>query len=50
MARDYKDARIGDIKHSLLSTEKARNVLGYAPKWNLSQGLEKTYDYVKQNR
>ena len=50
VARDYKDARIGDIKHSLLSTEKARNVLGYAPKWNLSQGLEKTYDYVKQNR
>lgn len=47
--REYKEPRIGDIKHSLLSTEKASQVLGYAPTWFLRDGLEKTYHYVKDN-
>ena len=47
--REYQEPRIGDIKHSLLSTEKASRVLGYAPTWSLRDGLEKTYHYVKDN-
>ena len=47
--REYHEPRIGDIKHSLLSTEKASQVLGYAPTWSLRDGLEKTYHYVKDN-
>lgn len=47
--REYQEPRIGDIKHSLLSTEKASKVLGYAPTWSLRDGLEKTYHYVKDN-
>ena len=47
--REYQEPRIGDIKHSLLSTEKASQVLGYAPTWSLRDGLEKTYHYVKDN-
>ena len=47
--REYQEPRIGDIKHSLLSTEKASQVLGYAPIWSLRDGLEKTYHYVKDN-
>lgn len=47
--REYQEPRIGDIKHSLLSTEKASQVLGYTPTWSLRDGLEKTYHYVKDN-
>lgn len=47
--REYQEPRIGDIKHSLLSTEKASQVLGYTPMWSLRDGLEKTYHYVKDN-
>ena len=47
--REYHEPRIGDIKHSLLSTEKASRVLGYAPTWSLRDGLENTYHYVKDN-
>ena len=47
--RDYQEPRIGDIKHSLLSTEKANQVLGYAPTWSLRDGLKNTYQYVKDN-
>lgn len=47
--REYQEPRIGDIKHSLLSTEKASQVLGYAPTWSLRDGLENTYHYVKDN-
>lgn len=48
--RHYEEPRIGDIKHSLLSTAKAKQCLGYMPKWTLQKGLENTYHYVKDNR
>lgn len=31
------------------SINKARQILGYEPKVNLSQGLEKTLDWIKKN-
>ena len=32
--------RQGDVRHSLASIEKAKNLLGYDPKYSLSQGLK----------
>lgn len=33
-------SRVGDIPHSLASINKAKNLLGYAPKFSIDQGLE----------
>jgi len=41
---EYGPDRAGDIQHSLASIEKARKLLGYAPAFNVNQGLEQ---YVK---
>lgn len=35
----YTDPRQGDIPHSLASVEKTSRLLGYAPQFNLKQGL-----------
>lgn len=36
----YGPNRIGDIPHSLASIDKAKNLLGYNPKFNLKSGLK----------
>ncbi len=41
----YGAERIGDIKHSLASIEKARELLGYNPKYNVHQGLQIAIDW-----
>jgi UDP-glucose 4-epimerase len=38
----YGPERVGDVKHSLASIERARRELGYEPKADFQQGLEKT--------
>jgi len=38
----YGPSREGDIQHSLASIDRARNELGYKPKDNFFEGLEKT--------
>ena len=35
----YKEFRPGDVRHSLASIDKARELLGYSPTQNMSQGL-----------
>lgn len=47
--RNFGPPRLGDIKHSLLSTDKAASLLGYQPKYSLREGLQRTYDYVQQH-
>lgn len=37
-----KDFRAGDVFHSLADIRKAQDLLGYAPRYNVSQGLKKT--------
>ena len=35
----YSAFRVGDVRHSLASIDKARNFLGYSPSHNVEQGL-----------
>jgi nucleoside-diphosphate-sugar epimerase len=38
----YGPERVGDVKHSLASIERAQKELGYSPRADFQQGLEKT--------
>ncbi len=42
--------REGDIPHSLASIEKAKSLLGYAPKYNFSEGLKIAVEWYRGNR
>ena len=41
--------RTGDIPHSLASIEKAQQLLGYEPQFNINQGLEKAVEWYWSN-
>ena len=41
--------RIGDIPHSLASIEKAKNILGYNPKYSIKDGLKESIDWYWSN-
>lgn len=43
----YESPRVGDVKHSCASIEKARKLLGYAPTTSLEQGLRATIEWYK---
>jgi len=45
----YKDERVGDVKHSLASIEKAKKIINYIPKINIEEGLELSYFWYKNN-
>ncbi|MGQ0798150.1 MAG: NAD-dependent epimerase/dehydratase family protein [Methanobacteriota archaeon] len=42
-----KDARAGDVRHSRADMEKAIDVLGFAPRTSLREGLERTLAYFR---
>ncbi len=42
--------RPGDIKYSVLSPERAREVLGWKPQTSLEKGLKSTFDYFRGQR
>ena len=44
---EHKDARIGDILHSLADISKARRDLGYSPRFDLEKGLELTIQSMR---
>lgn len=47
----YGPERVGDVKHSLASIERAQKDLGYEPKADFFEGLQKTVDwYLAENR
>lgn len=47
----YGPERVGDVKHSLANIDRARNELGYAPKADFHEGLEKTVAwYLSEHR
>ena len=43
----YAPDRVGDIKHSLASIEKASKLFGYKPLIDLKEGLKETIDWSK---
>jgi len=45
----YGETRIGDIPHSLASVDKAKGLLGYAPKYSLEQGLKESVKWYWNN-
>ena len=45
----YGPTRLGDIPHSLASIEKAKNLLGYNPKFNVEEGLREATKYYWGN-
>lgn len=42
---NFGSERIGDVKHSLASIEKAKNLLGYDPKYDLEFGIKEAIDW-----
>jgi nucleoside-diphosphate-sugar epimerase len=47
---DYREPRVGDVRHSLADTTKARELLGYEPTVGLREGLRRTIDWWKTSR
>jgi len=46
----HGDFRKGDIPHSLADIDKARRLLGYAPKYSFSKGLRETVKWYWQQK
>ena len=46
----YRDARVGDVRHSLADVSLARALLGYQSKVDLREGLKRTIDWWRQSR
>jgi UDP-N-acetylglucosamine 4-epimerase len=46
---EYGPNRAGDIPHSLASIDKAKELLGYDPKFSLQAGLEEAVDWYWKN-
>lgn len=47
---EYRDARSGDVRHSLADLSLADSLLGYAPQVGLEEGLRLTLDWWKRSR
>ncbi|MBN1464944.1 SDR family oxidoreductase [candidate division KSB1 bacterium] len=45
----YVETRAGDVKHSLADISRAREFLGYEPKYDVFQGLEMAIDWYRTN-
>lgn len=45
----FKEDRPGDVKHSLASIDKAKELLGYEPTVGFMEGLEKTVDWYRES-
>ncbi len=45
---NYRDERLGDVKHSLADISKARELIGYDPQVKINKGLEITLKWFKE--
>jgi len=41
----YRDFRVGDVRHSQANIDKAQALLGYQPKYMISQGMDEVMDW-----
>ncbi len=46
----YKETRVGEVKHSLADINKARNKIGYEPKFRFAEGLRKTVEWFEKRK
>ena len=46
---EYANARVGDVRHSQAGIEKARRLLGFEPRGNFQEGLERTVDWFRKS-
>ena len=46
---EYGPNRIGDIPHSLASIDKAKELLGYEPKFSMKEGLKEAVHWYWNN-
>jgi nucleoside-diphosphate-sugar epimerase len=47
---EYREPRVGDVRHSLADITIARELLGYESKVELREGLRRTLDWWKTSR
>lgn len=47
---EYREPRLGDVRHSLADITRAREWLGYEPQIGLEEGLRDTLEWWKQSR
>lgn len=47
---EYREPRVGDVRHSLADITMARELLGYESKVGLREGLQRTIDWWKSSR
>jgi UDP-glucose 4-epimerase len=47
---EYANARVGDVRHSQAGIEKARRFLGFEPRANFQEGLERTVDWFRRSQ
>jgi nucleoside-diphosphate-sugar epimerase len=47
---EYREPRVGDVRHSLADNTMARELLGYECKVDLREGLKRTIDWFKSKR
>lgn len=47
---EYAPERAGDVKHSLASIDKARDLLGFEPVVSLAEGLQRTISWYKEKQ
>jgi UDP-N-acetylglucosamine/UDP-N-acetylgalactosamine 4-epimerase len=45
----YRDFRAGDVRHSLADISKAQTLIGYAPTYNVREGLTEALDWYLAN-
>ena len=46
----HEPARVGDVRHSMASIERARQLIGYEPTVSFHEGLRVTLDWYAQDR
>lgn len=46
---NYEPERVGDVKYSLASIDKAKNLLGYSPRYNLVNGMKEAIKWYWEN-
>lgn len=45
---EHRPARAGDVRDSLAGLDRAREVLGYRPEVSLREGMQRTWDWFRQ--